>query len=112
VTTPPTQDANTPAGQPPLPGRELEWGRRFAALTLAWLAFETLTGLAIYLLPHSVPNQWQVVLHTIAGLVFLAPILVYHAWHLLAYWSRPATPKWMGYLSRWRSSWPWSPGWC
>jgi hypothetical protein len=28
-------------------GRELEWGRRFAALTLAWLEFETLSSLAI-----------------------------------------------------------------
>ena len=100
MTTPPAQDTLAQGGQPPLPGREGEWGRRFAALTLAWLAFETLTGLAIYLLPHSVPNQWQVVLHTIAGLVFLAPILVYQWRHLLAYWSRPATPlKWMGYLS-------------
>ena len=43
------------------PGREAEWGRRFAALTLAWLAAETLTGLAVWLLPFSVPAQWLVV---------------------------------------------------
>jgi hypothetical protein len=81
-------------------GREAEWRRRFVSLTLAWLAFETLTGLAIYLLPFSVPSQWIVVAHTGLGLVFLVPATVYQWQHLRAYWDRPGGPvKWMGYLA-------------
>ena len=81
-------------------GRELEWQRRFAALTLAWLAAETATGLALFVLPFSVPAQWTVVVHTGLGLAFLAPVLVYQWRHLAAYWGRPQGPVvWMGYLA-------------
>ncbi len=81
-------------------GRELEWGRRFAALTLAWLAAETLTGLGLWLLPFSVPAQWMVVVHTAVGVLFLTPVLVYQWQHLLAYWRRPqGAVVWMGYLA-------------
>ena len=55
--------------------REAEWSRGLAAFSLAWLAFETLTGLSIYFLPFSVPNQWMVILHTGVGLVALIPAL-------------------------------------
>lgn len=87
----------------PLPpggrGRENEWGRRFAALTLAWLAAETLTGLGVWLLPFSVPTQWMVVVHTVVGVVFLLPILVYLWQHFVAYRTRPLSASvWMGYL--------------
>ena len=41
--------------------REAEWRRRLAAVVLAWLAFESASGLSIYFLPFSVPNQWMVV---------------------------------------------------
>jgi hypothetical protein len=82
------------------PSRAGEWRRRFVALSLAWLLFETLTGLSAWLLPFSVPNQWMVLIHTLVGLVFLPPILVYQVRHLAVYWSRPASPiKWMGYLA-------------
>ena len=95
-------DANAGDAHAPVAGtrgREPEWGRRFAALTLAWLGFETLSGLAIWLLPFSVPTQWCVVLHTAIGVVFLAPALVYQWQHLRAYWARPGgAVKWMGYL--------------
>jgi hypothetical protein len=81
------------------PGREVEWRRRFAALTLAWLTFETLSGLAIWLLPFSVPVQWTVVVHTGVGVALLLPILLYLWQHLRVYWSRPGgAVKWMGYL--------------
>jgi hypothetical protein len=81
-------------------GREVEWSRRFAALTLAWLSFETLSGLAIWLLPFSAPVEWTVVVHTGVGLVFLVPILFYQWEHLVAYWPRPGSSnKWMGYLA-------------
>jgi hypothetical protein len=79
-------------------GRELEWGRRFAASTLAWLVAETLTGLGLWLLPFSVPTQWTVVVHTVLGLAFLVPVLVYQWQHFAAYRTRPAGPVvWMGY---------------
>jgi len=80
--------------------REQEWGRRFVALTLAWLAFETVSGLALSLLPFSVPNQWAVLVHTGVGIAFFLPVLVYQWQHLRAYWDRPRGPvKWMGYLA-------------
>jgi cytochrome c554/c'-like protein len=81
-------------------GREMEWRRRFTALTLAWLGFETASGLAIWLLPFSVPVQWTVIVHTGVGAALLAPVLVYQWQHLRVYWPRPGGPvKWMGYLA-------------
>jgi len=88
-------------GAPPTLGhaREVEWQRRFAALTLAWLTFETASGLAIWLVPFSVPAQWTVVVHTGIGALLLLPILVYLWQHLVVYWNRPGSAvKWMGYL--------------
>ena len=80
--------------------REFEWGRRMASLILAWLAFETVSGLSIYFLPFSVPNQWMVVVHTVVGLVFLIPALVEQVRHLRVYWNRPHTLlKTMGYAA-------------
>ncbi len=80
--------------------REAEWGKRLAAFVLAWLAFESASGLSIYLLPFSVPNQWLVLTHTLAGLLFLVPALVYQVRHLVVYWQRPLSSiKVMGYLS-------------
>jgi hypothetical protein len=94
-------DVEEPAGdRSSRKGREAEWGRRFAALTLGWLAAETLSGLAVWLLPFSVPTQWTVVAHTALGVAFLAPALVYQWQHLRAYWPRPGgAVKWMGYLA-------------
>jgi hypothetical protein len=93
----PIDDAT--AGSRVAKGRELEWGRRFAALTLAWLAAETLTGLGPWLLPFSVPAQWMVVVHTGVGVLFLAPVLVYLWQHFAAYRTRPTgAVVWMGYL--------------
>ena len=44
-----------------------EWQQRLLYTVAGLLLFETLTGLAIYLLPFSVPNQVMVLLHTIVG---------------------------------------------
>ena len=66
---------------------------------MGWLAAETLSGLALWLLPFSAAAQWTVVVHTGVGLLFLVPALVYQWQHLRVYWSRPASAvKWMGYL--------------
>ncbi len=91
---------NATRGAAGISARESEWRRHLAAFTLAWLAFETLSGLSIYLLPFSVANQWMVVVHTLAGLLALVPALVYQVRHLAVYWSRPRTSiKVMGYLA-------------
>jgi hypothetical protein len=84
---------------PGITAREQQWQRRFTALTMAWLAFETLTGLSIYLLPFSAPNQWMVLLHTALGLIFLIPACFYQITHLATYWQRPLSAnKVLGYL--------------
>ena len=51
--------------------RVREWQSRHVAFVGGLLLFETLSGLSIYLLPFSVTNQLQVMLHTAVGLVFL-----------------------------------------
>jgi len=100
MTTLPTPIDDATAGSRVTKGRELEWGRRFAALTLAWLAAETVTGLGLWLLPFSVPTQWMVVIHTVAGVLFLVPVLVYLWQHFAAYRTRQqGAVVWMGYLA-------------
>jgi hypothetical protein len=97
-----SEDAKEPRSTPTsgLAARQSEWRRHLAAFTLAYLAFETVSGLAIWLMPFSVPNQWTVVVHTAVGLVVLVPAFVYQVRHLSIYWSRPMTAiKAMGYLS-------------
>ncbi len=59
-----------------------EWQRRLLLAVSGLLAFETLTGLAIWLLPFSVANQVMVLLHTGLGLVFVAPF----AWYQWRHW--------------------------
>ncbi len=81
-------------------GREAEWSRRFAALTMGWLAAEALSGLGLWLLPFSAAAQWTVIVHTVVGLAFLLPALAYQWRHFRVYWPRPASAvKWMGYLA-------------
>jgi hypothetical protein len=62
-----------------------EWRQRLLYCVAGLLVFETLTGLGIYLLPFSVPNQWMVVFHTLAGLGFVAPFAWYQARHWKLY---------------------------
>lgn len=49
---------------------------------MSLLVFETVTGLAVYVLPFSVPNQLLVVFHTVAGIAFVAP----YAWYQVRHW--------------------------
>ncbi|HKY32112.1 MAG TPA: multiheme c-type cytochrome [Candidatus Polarisedimenticolia bacterium] len=80
--------------------RAAEWRRRLTGFTLAWLLFETATGLSIYLLPFSVLNQWMVILHTGAGLAALLPALWYQIRHIMVHWERPLSAiKLMGWLA-------------
>jgi len=77
------------SARPGIEARQREWGRGMGVLLLAWLAFETVSGLSIYLLPFSVPNQWMVIVHTGLGILLLIPILIEQVRHLRIHWDRP-----------------------
>ena len=80
--------------------RPAEWRARLAILVSGLLVFETLTGLAIYLLPFSLPNQFMALVHTAAGLVFVIPYAWYQSRHWLLYRRAAMTHvKLTGYLS-------------
>src|SRR5512132_2947687 len=70
--------------------RSDEWRRRLLYCVAGLLCFETLTGLAIYLLPFSVPNQVMVLAHTAIGLAFVLP----YAWYQLRHWRLYRTLRW------------------
>ncbi|MEW6074443.1 MAG: multiheme c-type cytochrome [Planctomycetota bacterium] len=53
--------------------------------------FLLLSGLSIYLLPFSVFNQHAVLVHTLAGLLFLIPTVLFVARHLAGYLRFPLT---------------------
>ncbi len=59
-----------------------EWQHGLLVFVASLLLFETATGLAIYLLPFSVSNQMMVLLHTIAGLLFILPF----TWYQIRHW--------------------------
>lgn len=69
--------------------RPAQWTSRLAILVSAFLLAEAVSGLSIYLLPFSVPNQVMVLLHTLIGLIFVFIYAVYQVQHWLLY--RPNT---------------------
>jgi hypothetical protein len=76
------------------------WRERLLVCVSGLLLFETLTGLSMYLLPFSVPNQVAVLLHTVIGLVFVAPYTWYQIRHWRLYRERQMTHiKLTGYFS-------------
>lgn len=78
------------------------WFSRLALITGGVLLFETVSGLVIWLLPFSIPNQWMVVIHTIAGLAFLAPMCWYNLLHWKYYRKNTMSHiKVMGYGGVW-----------
>lgn len=84
--------------------RAQHWEQRLLTAVLGMLVFETLTGLAIYLLPFSVPNQIAVLLHTGIGLVFVVPLLWYLVKHWRTYRARQLTHvKLTGYFALYAS---------
>ncbi len=62
--------------------RASEWQSKILVCVAGLLIFETLTGLAIYLLPFSVTTQLTVLAHAAVGLVFIIP----YAWYQLRHW--------------------------
>ncbi len=61
------------------------WRRGLVVWVGAFLLFETVTGLAIWLLPFSVSAQVMVLVHTLVGLLLLIPFAWYQARHWNAY---------------------------
>jgi len=80
--------------------RAREWRAKLAILVMGLLLFETLTGLAIYLMPFSLPIQFMVLVHTVAGVIFILPYTWYQIRHWLVYRRQTLTHvKVTGYLS-------------
>ena len=67
------------------------WRSGLARVVTGLSLFLTVSGLCIFLLPFSVFSQHSVVLHTLGGLVFLVPLLLYAVSHLKTYWQYPLT---------------------
>ena len=67
-----------------------EWRHRLLFCVGGLLAFELVTGLAVYLLPFSVPNQVMVLLHTVAGLAFVIP----YGWYQVRHWRMYRALRW------------------
>ncbi len=64
--------------------RSSEWRKRLLVAVSGMLLFETLTGLSVYVLPFSVPNQLMVMLHTAVGLAIVVPLV----WYSVRHWYR------------------------
>ncbi|MFQ5747676.1 MAG: multiheme c-type cytochrome [Gemmatimonadota bacterium] len=71
--------------------RAREWRSRTLSTVSALLLFETLSGLSVWALPFSLPNQWLVLLHTVGGLALLIPYGAYQLRHWRRYRDRRLT---------------------
>jgi hypothetical protein len=77
-------------------GWHLRSGRWVSGMTL----FLALSGLSIFVLPFSVLNQHMVLVHTLAGVIYLAPLSWYLACHVRRYWDYPLTSiKFTGWIA-------------
>ncbi|MEW6749710.1 MAG: multiheme c-type cytochrome [Candidatus Latescibacterota bacterium] len=83
----------------PVHQRAAQWRSPLTILVCGLLVFETLSGPAIWLLPFSLPAQFSVLVHTGAGVLWVAPCLWYLGRHLRLYRQAPWTHvKLTGYL--------------
>jgi hypothetical protein len=74
--------------------RTREWRARLGILASGLLAFETVSGLVVWLLPFSISNQFLLLMHTVIGVVFLAPFL----WYQVDHWWKYRERKWSHYM--------------
>ncbi len=80
--------------------RTAGWNNRVGRWVSGLTVYLLLSGLAIYLLPFSLFNQHSVVLHTLIGVLFVIPFVVYILKHIRAYWTYPSTHiKFSGYAA-------------
>ncbi len=61
------------------------WASWLAKISMAALLFESISGLAITLLPFHASVQWSVLVHTVVGALALVPLAWYLAYHWLDY---------------------------
>lgn len=98
---PPSPASDAPNAPPSGSARDASlegWRSRLAALAAAYLLFQGLTGLWMYLAPFSVFGQLQVLLHAVLGLLLLGPFLVYQVRHFLTWWrQKPTAEQILGY---------------
>ena len=79
--------------------RDYQWRLALAQVTSAFLVGMTLSGLSLWLLPFSDPNQFLVLAHTLAGVVLFLPVSYYLLSHWLAYRRHQMTHvKLLGYI--------------
>jgi len=77
-----------------------EWRARLTALVSGLFAFLAITGIFMYFGPFSVTAQVMVLLHTLVGLVFVVPYVMYQWHHWQTNRERPFNQhKLLGYLS-------------
>ncbi|MDP6410186.1 MAG: multiheme c-type cytochrome [Planctomycetota bacterium] len=80
--------------------RRAGWADRLGRWTCGVGLFLTLSGLAILALPFSALTQHALLVHTLVGLLFLAPACVYIPRHVKAWFAFPLTHiKFTGYAS-------------
>lgn len=60
----------------------IEWRSMLSGIVAALLLFTSVSGVIILLLPFSVFNQFNVIIHTLVGTAMLAPV----AWFLVRHW--------------------------
>ncbi len=78
-------EATIPATSEPSPieiTAVTQWRLRLAALAGGYLLFETISGLAVWLLPFNQLAQFSVLLHTAIGILFLIPAV----WYVVRHW--------------------------
>jgi hypothetical protein len=93
-------DADSPRPRVGRVDREHQWRQRLAIATSSYIVVMSLTGLSIWLLPFSVANQIQVMVHTLVGVVMLLPVSWYTLRHWLVYRRHQLTHiKLLGYIA-------------
>lgn len=60
-----------------------EWRSTLTGISSGFLLYETVTGLAIMLLPFSPFNQFNVLLHTVLGIAMIIPVI----WYCIRHWA-------------------------
>lgn len=77
-----------------------KWKHPLLILVSGFLLFEMVSGLMIYFLPFSVSNQITILVHTVIGVAFSIPYLLYQLRHWLTYRHRSLNEiKLTGYIS-------------
>ncbi len=93
VTRPVVAGASTARASDAVANAAREWRHPLTGATMGLLLFETVTGLSIYLLPFSNLNQFSVLLHTVLGVLMLAPV----GWYVMRHWRQRYRGKFSHY---------------